>query len=100
MSATLASLDLEGILRELTGLDGWEEAEGPDSGVGVDYWYVREASGHGAYVNLDQSNLTVSVTRNGDEAEGPEFSLTLDIEEPDPAYAGFVSRSVGGPSIG
>lgn len=39
----------------------WEDMAGPDSGVGVDYWYRHRRSGAEAYLNLDQDHLTMSV---------------------------------------
>ena len=39
----------------------WENLDGPDSGVGVDYWYRHAPTGKEAYLNLDQDHLTVSV---------------------------------------
>jgi hypothetical protein len=44
----------------------WEDLAGPDSGVGVDYWYRHRGSGAEAYLNRDQDRLTVSV--DGGEA--------------------------------
>ncbi len=39
----------------------WEALDGPDSRVGVDYWYRHRKTGAEAYVNLDQEYLTISV---------------------------------------
>jgi hypothetical protein len=44
-----------------TSADDWESLDGPDSGVGVDYWYRHRGTGKEAYLNLDQHHLTVSV---------------------------------------
>lgn len=44
-----------------TSADGWESLDGPDSGVGVDYWYRHRGTGKEAYLNLDQAHLTISV---------------------------------------
>ena len=44
-----------------TSADGWESLDGPDSGVGVDYWYRHRGTGKEAYLNLDQDHLTISV---------------------------------------
>jgi hypothetical protein len=44
-----------------TSADDWESLDGPDSGVGVDYWYRHRGTGKEAYLNLDQEHLTVSV---------------------------------------
>lgn len=34
----------------------WTEADGPDSGVGVDYWFVHD-DGTTCYVNYDQGHI-------------------------------------------
>jgi len=44
-----------------TSADDWESLDGPDSGVGVDYWYRHRGTGQEAYLNLDQDHLTISV---------------------------------------
>jgi hypothetical protein len=44
-----------------TSADDWESLDGPDSGVGVDYWYHHRGTGKEAYLNLDQDHLTISV---------------------------------------
>ena len=41
--------------------DDWEALDGPDSGVGVDYWFRHRTTGAEAYANLDQDHLTISV---------------------------------------
>lgn len=54
------------ILEKLADVTGtlakdWEDLDGPDSGVGVDYWYRHRTSGAEAYINLDQDHLMISV---------------------------------------
>ena len=51
------------VLASVTGTvcEDWEDLDGPDSGVGVDYRYRHRGSGAEAYLNLDQDYLTVSV---------------------------------------
>jgi hypothetical protein len=44
-----------------TSADDWESLDGPDSGVGIDYWYRHRGSGAEAYLNRDQDHLTISV---------------------------------------
>ena len=39
--------------------DEWEFLDGPDSGVGVDYWLKHQPTGREAYVNDDQGHVTV-----------------------------------------
>ena len=42
-------------------VEDWEYLNGPDSGVGVDYWLRHRRTGAEAYINLDQDHLTISV---------------------------------------
>jgi hypothetical protein len=54
------------ILQKLASLththeDDWEDLDGPDSRVGVDYWFRHRTTGAEAYANLDQDHLTISV---------------------------------------
>lgn len=44
-----------------TSADDWEDLDGPESGVGVDYWYRHRGIGEEAYLNRDQDHLTISV---------------------------------------
>ena len=44
-----------------TSADDREDLDGPDSGVGVDYWYRHRTTGSEAYLNADQDHLTISV---------------------------------------
>jgi len=39
----------------------WEDLDGPDNRVGVDYWYRNRTTGAEVYANLDQDYLTISV---------------------------------------
>jgi hypothetical protein len=41
--------------------DDWEDLDGQDSGVGVDYWFRHRITGAEAYANLDQDHLTIAV---------------------------------------
>ncbi len=48
----------------------WEETSGPDSGHGVDYWYVRkDDSSIIIYINNDQGHFTWG-RQDGDESTG------------------------------
>ena len=51
------------ILASVTGtrLRDWQSLDGPDSRVGVDYWFRNRKTGQEAYLNLDQDHLTISV---------------------------------------
>ncbi|TMP99767.1 MAG: hypothetical protein E6L09_08645 [Verrucomicrobia bacterium] len=52
------------LLASVTGstAEDWEVImDGPDSGVGVDFWFRNQKSGAEAYINLDQDHLTISV---------------------------------------
>ena len=68
--------DFPAFLKRITGIGGWQEVRGPDSGVGLDYWY--RAGRHEAYINVDQGHLTVSIDQevvfagSADEAQCKE----------------------------
>jgi hypothetical protein len=65
------------ILASVTGsaVSDWEDLDGPDSGVGIDYWYRNRKTGAEAYANLDQDHLTISV--DGKKVfDGPQFAAT------------------------
>src|SRR6516164_8070230 len=51
------SFDLVGLLHYLSGKQGWEEVNGPDSRCGLDYWY--RAGDSEAWANIDQTWITV-----------------------------------------
>ena len=51
--------DFPAFLKRTTGIGGWKEVSGPDSRVGLDYWY--RVGRHEAYINVDQGHMTVSV---------------------------------------
>lgn len=51
--------DFPALLKKVSGVGGWQEVSGPDSGVGLDYWY--RAGRHEAYINVDQGHMVVSV---------------------------------------
>ena len=61
-SIAVVCFDFQAFLKALTGTSGWKEIQGPDSGVGLDYWY--RAGKHEANINLDQGHLTVSVDQD------------------------------------
>lgn len=44
-----------------TAPDDWQTMDGPDSGVGIDYWFRNTGTGAEAYLNLDQDHLTISL---------------------------------------
>ncbi|GIW55026.1 MAG: hypothetical protein KatS3mg082_1430 [Nitrospiraceae bacterium] len=52
-------------LEALTGIKAskWRWADGPESGVGVDYWLTAKVGGraHTAYINIDQCHIDISV---------------------------------------
>jgi len=45
-----------------TSANDWEFMDGPDSGVGVDYWLRHKPTGKETYVNDDQGSVTVDCT--------------------------------------
>jgi hypothetical protein len=53
--------DFPAFLKRITGIAGWKEMNGPDSRVGLDYWY--RAGRHEANINVDQGHMTVSVDK-------------------------------------
>jgi hypothetical protein len=44
-----------------TSADDWKSLDGPDSGLGIDYWYRHRGIGEEAYLDLDQDHLGISV---------------------------------------
>jgi hypothetical protein len=61
-----------GLLEALTGKE-WEEVDGPDSGVGLDWYYESSDGTLAAWVNLDQTWVTlkiVSLVADGHRPEG------------------------------
>lgn len=60
-----------------TGKDEWNDAEGPDSRVGDDFYYQHDDELRNARVNVDQSLVTITVT----DEDGEEIaSGSLDLE--------------------
>lgn len=53
-----ANFDFTAMLEHLTGVpaDQWHDAIGPETGVGVDYFFVTD-DGRQAQVNLDQDQI-------------------------------------------
>jgi len=51
-------------LIKMTGDDSWEESDGYDTGVGLDYYYEND-DGQVAYINVDQDYMTLNI--DGDE---------------------------------
>lgn len=69
---TLRNMDLQAMIAQRTGTeaDDWEEFDGPESGVGVDYWYGHKTLGWQAYVVVDQDDVSISVVdEDGDEVD-------------------------------
>ena len=63
------------LLKRATGTsEGWEEMEGPETGVGVEYWYYHAGSGYEAYVVDDQGHLTVEVSSREDRPVVDDFA--------------------------
>jgi hypothetical protein len=73
---TVIRFDFLVFLKKITGIGGWKEVNGPDSQVGLDYWY--RAGRHESYINLDQGHMSVSVDQeiafegSADEAQCKE----------------------------
>ena len=59
----VVTFNFPGLLAAITGdtrPKAWHEIEGPDSGVGLDYWYTHYKYGD-VYINVDQGMMKVSV---------------------------------------
>lgn len=56
--------DLIGKIARATGsrCQDWEGRDGPDSGVGVDYWF-EHTDGCTAYVNVDQGEVSIQISQ-------------------------------------
>lgn len=48
------------LLRRITNNNTWSFTDGPDSGMGTDYWFADSADNE-AYANNDQGYITISV---------------------------------------
>lgn len=70
------------ILADLTNTDpeNWEPSDGPDSGMGIDSYYVNPNTNREAWINEDQDYITI--TCNGETLyEGYISNLDEDLEE-------------------
>ena len=52
-------MNIQKKLEELTG-QKWQVANGPNSGSGVDFWFINQ-QGEEAWANYDQGYVTISV---------------------------------------
>lgn len=70
----------------------WEEMEGPESGCGVDYWFVNKKTGEEAYVNDDQGHITVNLGEDcGEElCDDDRVSLPYQEDDSDPMKLGGI----------
>ena len=68
------------MLADITGVesDNWEELGGPDSGCGLDYWFGSKDGTLEAYINVDQTYVSVSVNNT---VTGEEECAAADYEE-------------------
>jgi hypothetical protein len=53
-------MDILKKLKTITGNRTWKFTDGPDSGMGTDYWFADDADNE-AYANNDQGYITISV---------------------------------------
>ncbi len=62
MSFSVVSFDFPKMLAHLTDTRArsWHESSGPETGCGIDYFYVGPR-GREAYINVDQEQVTISV---------------------------------------
>lgn len=83
-------IDWIGILEELTGRAGWEDADGPDTRVGDDYWFACGEETF-ARLNVDQGYGTLTLSDPSDDEGEMELWAgdTDDIHE-DPLLSRFV----------
>jgi len=54
-----------------TAADEWESMDGPQTGVGVEFWY-RHDDGREAYVVDDQGEITIEINSPGEQETGEE----------------------------
>jgi hypothetical protein len=97
---TVVTYNFEGMLEKLSGVSGWNEVEGPDSGSGLDYWYVapgEEGLESRAYINVNQTEVLMSVQSEvlmsvmpcGYSMDEP-IQDSFDIDDPEHEYREFV----------
>ena len=65
MEMETISMDMEKLLKRVTGKSGWKEASGMAIGVGIDYFYDCK-DGTSAFINIDQDCMII-------EVDGEEF---------------------------
>ncbi len=73
-----AQLDHIEAIADLTGTApaDWVDADGPDSHVGVSYWYVHQTRNLTAYVSDDQQHISIQVSEHdGDTIASAEIDL-------------------------
>ena len=68
----ILTIDYCSMLADMTGTrnNEWEEAEGPDSGCGISYYYQHDVLGLDARINNDQGMIQIVVT----DEEGNEVA--------------------------
>jgi hypothetical protein len=49
----------------------WEATEGPETGVGAEYWYINRSAGQMAYVCLDQGEIASIAISDCEEETSP-----------------------------
>lgn len=60
----------------------WESAEGPDSRVGVDYYYVNDIANKQAWINMDQDQIKIQITdQENQDPESDGFTWEGNQEE-------------------
>lgn len=84
--------DYASALEEITGIAGWDYVDGPESGVGSEFWLAAEgadANGWTAYVCNDQGHVTVSAAPYGEEGEAVTWEgAEEELPRGDPASPG------------
>jgi len=64
------NIDMEKVLKRVTGKSGWKEASGMDTGVGIDYFYDCK-DGSSAFISIDQDCMIIEV--GGEEVYSGEI---------------------------
>lgn len=89
----IRSVDWVGMLEHETGRK-WVDADGPDSGVGVDYWYAVADTDDFALVNIDQDHVSVSLHPGDlDEESRTIFEGSFDDLMEDMEFCRFITSS-------
>jgi hypothetical protein len=81
---SVSSVNYEKMLAELTSTSekDWSSIDGPETGVGEDYWYTNAKTRQEVYINNDQGFVVV-------EMDG---ELMIECNEDDPWFNNFKTK--------